>query len=129
MWRCRRARRSRSITGAQEGPVLAVRVQELFGLDRHPTLAGGRVPLILHLLSPAQRPIQITRDLPGFWRGSWAAVRRDMRGQYPKHPWPEDPLAAPPTRAREAARHLDAGARRSSINRSAVARLSAIGML
>jgi ATP-dependent helicase HrpB len=84
--------------GGDEGPVLAVRVQELFGLDRHPALAGGRVPLILHLLSPAGRPIQITRDLPGFWRGSWAAVRADMRGQYPKHPWPEDPLTAPPTR-------------------------------
>ncbi|HVL71638.1 MAG TPA: ATP-dependent helicase HrpB [Beijerinckiaceae bacterium] len=79
-------------------PILAVRVQELFGLDRHPTLAGGRVPLVLHLLSPAQRPIQITKDLPGFWRGSWAAVRADMRGQYPKHPWPEEPLAAAPTR-------------------------------
>ena len=84
--------------GTEEGPVLAVRVQELFGLDTHPRIAGGRVPLILHLLSPAQRPIQITRDLPGFWRGSWAAVRSDMRGQYPKHPWPEDPVAAPPTR-------------------------------
>jgi len=84
--------------GTEEGPVLAVRVQELFGLDKHPTIADGRVPLILHLLSPAQRPIQITRDLPGFWRGSWAAVRADMRGQYPKHPWPEDPLTAPPTR-------------------------------
>jgi ATP-dependent helicase HrpB len=84
--------------GAEEGPVLAVRVQELFGLGKHPTIAAGRVPLILHLLSPAQRPIQITRDLPGFWRGSWAAVRADMRGQYPKHPWPEDPLTAPPTR-------------------------------
>lgn len=84
--------------GAEEGPVLAVRVQELFGLDKHPTIAAGRVPLILHLLSPAQRPIQITRDLPNFWRGSWAAVRADMRGQYPKHPWPEDPLTAPPTR-------------------------------
>ena len=84
--------------GAGEGPVLAVRVQELFGLDRHPTIAAGRVPLILHLLSPAQRPIQITRDLPGFWRGSWAAVKADMRGQYPKHPWPDDPLSAPPTR-------------------------------
>jgi ATP-dependent helicase HrpB len=79
-------------------PVLAVRVQELFGLDRHPAIAAGRVPLVLHLLSPAQRPIQITRDLPGFWRGSWAAVRADMRGQYPKHPWPEDPLSALPTR-------------------------------
>jgi len=84
--------------GAEEGPVLAVRVQELFGLDKHPTIAAGRVPLILHLLSPAQRPIQITRDLPGFWRGSWAAVRADMRGQYPKHSWPDDPLTAPPTR-------------------------------
>jgi ATP-dependent helicase HrpB len=81
-----------------EEPVLAVRVQELFGLDRHPTLAAGRAPLVLHLLSPAQRPIQITRDLPGFWRGSWAGVRADMRGQYPRHPWPEDPVAAPPTR-------------------------------
>jgi ATP-dependent helicase HrpB len=84
--------------GGEEGPVLGVRVQELFGLDRHPSLAGGRIPLVLHLLSPAGRPIQITRDLPGFWRGSWAAVRADMRGQYPKHPWPEDPLTAPPTR-------------------------------
>ncbi|WP_407528599.1 ATP-dependent helicase HrpB [Methylobacterium oryzisoli] len=83
--------------GAEE-PVLAVRVQELFGLSRHPTLGGGRVPLVLHLLSPAQRPIQITRDLPGFWRGSWAGVRADMRGQYPRHPWPEDPANAAPTR-------------------------------
>jgi ATP-dependent helicase HrpB len=84
--------------GGEEGPVLAIRVQELFGLDRHPSIAAGRVPLILHLLSPAHRPIQITKDLPGFWRGSWAAVKADMRGQYPKHPWPDDPLAAPPTR-------------------------------
>ena len=81
--------------GAEE-PVLAVRVQELFGLDRHPQ-AGGR-PLVLHLLSPAHRPIQITRDLPGFWRGSWAAVRAEMRGRYPRHPWPEDPLSEAPTR-------------------------------
>jgi ATP-dependent helicase HrpB len=84
--------------GAEEGPVLAIRVQELFGLKAHPAIAGGRVPLVLHLLSPAHRPIQITRDLPGFWRGSWAAVRADMRGQYPKHPWPEDPANAEPTR-------------------------------
>ncbi|MCF4126759.1 ATP-dependent helicase HrpB [Methylobacterium sp. SyP6R] len=83
---------------AEGGPALAVRVQELFGLTRHPTIGGGRVPLVLHLLSPAQRPIQITRDLPGFWRGSWGAVRADMRGQYPRHPWPEDPTTAPPTR-------------------------------
>ncbi|MDJ1157579.1 ATP-dependent helicase HrpB [Chelatococcus sp. SYSU_G07232] len=91
--------------GGEEGPVLAVRVQELFGLDEHPALAGGRVPLVLHLLSPAHRPIQITQDLPGFWRGSWAAVKADMRGRYPKHPWPDDPLAAPPTtRAKPRAR-------------------------
>lgn len=83
---------------AEGGPVLAVRVQELFGLDRHPSVAGGRVALVLHLLSPASRPIQITRDLPGFWRGSWSGVRADMRGRYPRHPWPEDPLAEPPTR-------------------------------
>jgi len=81
---------------SEGGPVLAVRVQELFGLDRHPT-AGGR-PLVLHLLSPAQRPIQITRDLPGFWRGSWGAVRTEMRGRYPRHPWPEDPRTEAPTR-------------------------------
>jgi ATP-dependent helicase HrpB len=80
-----------------EGPALAVRVQELFGLDTHPTLAGGRVPVVLRLLSPARRPVQITRDLPGFWRGAWAEVRKEMKGRYPKHPWPEDPLAAAPT--------------------------------
>lgn len=83
---------------AEGGPVLAVRVQELFGLDRHPAIAGGRVPLVLHLLSPASRPIQITKDLPGFWRGSWSAVRAEMRGRYPRHPWPDDPLTEPPTR-------------------------------
>lgn len=79
---------------SQEEPKLAVRVQELFGLSRHPGLAGGRVPLVLELLSPAHRPVQVTRDLPGFWRGSWAAVRAEMRGRYPRHPWPEDPSAA-----------------------------------
>jgi ATP-dependent helicase HrpB len=82
---------------AEEGPKLAIRVQELFGLDRHPTVAGGRVPLVIELLSPAQRPVQITRDLPAFWRGSYAAVRTEMRGRYPKHPWPDDPLVAPAT--------------------------------
>ncbi|TIO04411.1 ATP-dependent helicase HrpB [Mesorhizobium sp.] len=80
-----------------EWPVLAVRVQELFGLDRHPAIAGGTVPLTLELLSPAHRPIQTTRDLPGFWRGSWADVRADMRGRYPKHVWPENPLLATAT--------------------------------
>ncbi len=83
--------------GAEGGPAVAVRVQELFGLSRHPALAGGRVPLTLQLLSPAHRPIQITRDLPGFWRGSWAAVRSEMRGRYPRHPWPDDPASAAPT--------------------------------
>jgi ATP-dependent helicase HrpB len=82
---------------AEEGPKLSIRVQELFGLDRHPTIAGGRVPLVLELLSPARRPVQVTRDLPGFWRGSYAAVRNEMRGRYPRHPWPDDPLAAPAT--------------------------------
>ena len=80
-----------------EAPVLAIRVQELFGLDRHPSIAGGAVPLTLELLSPAHRPIQTTRDLPGFWRGSWIDVRADMRGRYPKHVWPENPLEAAPT--------------------------------
>ena len=81
----------------REEPVLAVRVQELFGLAAHPAIAGGTIPLLLELLSPAHRPIQITRDLPGFWRGSWADVRSDMRGRYPKHVWPEDPANASPT--------------------------------
>ncbi|SED29225.1 ATP-dependent helicase HrpB [Rhizobiales bacterium GAS188] len=85
------------IAYGEEGASLAVRVQELFGLSEHPRIAGGRAPLVLHLLSPAQRPIQITTDLPGFWRGSWSEVRAEMRGRYPKHPWPEDPLAAPAT--------------------------------
>jgi ATP-dependent helicase HrpB len=82
---------------AGEGPKLAIRVQELFGLDRHPSIAGGRVPLVVELLSPAHRPVQVTRDLPGFWRGSYAAVKAEMRGRYPRHPWPDDPLKAPAT--------------------------------
>lgn len=86
---------------AEGGPRAEVRVQELFGLARHPTIADGRVPLTLALLSPAHRPVQLTRDLPSFWAGSWKAVRAEMRGRYPKHPWPEDPLtAAPTTRAK-----------------------------
>jgi ATP-dependent helicase HrpB len=83
---------------AEEGPKLAIRVQELFGLNRHPAIAGGRVPLVIELLSPAHRPVQVTRDLPNFWRGSYAAVKSDMRGRYPRHPWPDDPVAAPATR-------------------------------
>jgi len=79
-----------------EGPVLAIRVQEVFGLRQHPTI-GENTPLKLELLSPAQRPIQTTLDLPGFWRGSWADVRAAMRGRYPKHVWPEDPATATAT--------------------------------
>ena len=80
------------------GPVLAVRLQELFGLAETPRVGGGRVPLTLHLLSPAQRPVQVTRDLAGFWRTSYFDVRKDMRGRYPRHHWPENPLEAEPTR-------------------------------
>ena len=83
---------------AEQGPTIAVRLQELFGLNTHPSIARGAVPLVLELLSPAQRPVQVTRDLPGFWRGSYAAVRSDLRGRYPRHPWPEDPASALPTR-------------------------------
>jgi ATP-dependent helicase HrpB len=83
---------------AEEGPKLAIRVQELFGLAAHPTIAGGRVPLVIELLSPAHRPVQVTRDLPGFWRGSYAEVKSEMKGRYPRHPWPDNPLTAPATR-------------------------------
>jgi ATP-dependent helicase HrpB len=83
---------------AEQGPTIAVRLQEMFGLNAHPAIAKGRVPLVLELLSPAHRPVQVTRDLPGFWRGSYAAVRADLRGRYPRHSWPENPAAAPPTR-------------------------------
>lgn len=83
---------------ADGGPKIAIRIQELFGLDRHPTIGGAGLPVTVALLSPAQRPVQTTRDLPGFWRGSYAAVRSEMRGRYPRHPWPDDPLAAAPTR-------------------------------
>jgi ATP-dependent helicase HrpB len=83
--------------GDPAAPVLAVRLQEMFGAVDTPRLAGGRVPLLLHLLSPARRPVQVTRDLAGFWKNGYAAVRADLRGQYPKHAWPEDPLQAEPT--------------------------------
>jgi ATP-dependent helicase HrpB len=83
---------------AEQGPTIAVRLQELFGLTAHPSIAKGAVPLVLELLSPAHRPVQVTCDLPGFWRGSYAAVRSDLRGRYPRHPWPEDPANAMPTR-------------------------------
>jgi ATP-dependent helicase HrpB len=78
-------------------PALHIRVQELFGLTQHPSIADGKLQLTLHLLSPANQPLQITRDLPGFWKGSWAAVRAEMKGRYPRHPWPDDPASAAPT--------------------------------
>ncbi len=83
--------------GAGETPVVAVRLQEMFGLAKTPAVADGRVPLLLHLLSPAGRPLQVTRDLGRFWATSYAQVRAEMRGRYPKHDWPESPLTAAPT--------------------------------
>jgi ATP-dependent helicase HrpB len=79
-------------------PVLAVRIQEVFGMTESPRLAGGKVPLTMHLLSPAHRPVQVTQDLAGFWRTSYFDVRKDLRGRYPKHDWPEDPLEARATK-------------------------------
>ncbi|MFA5968701.1 MAG: ATP-dependent helicase HrpB [Sphingomonas sp.] len=82
---------------AEAGPTVELRPQALFGLARHPMVGDGRVPLVLSLTSPAGRPIQTTRDLPGFWAGSWAAVAKEMRGRYPRHPWPDDPANASAT--------------------------------
>ena len=82
----------------ESAPAVSVRLQEVFGLEESPRIGGGRVPITFKLLSPAQRPVQVTRDLGGFWRGSYADVRKDMRGRYPKHYWPENPLEAEPTR-------------------------------
>jgi ATP-dependent helicase HrpB len=81
----------------QGGPTVEVRAQALYGMSEHPTVAGGKVPLILAITSPAGRPIQTTKDLPGFWAGSWRDVAKDMRGRYPKHLWPDDPANAAPT--------------------------------
>jgi ATP-dependent helicase HrpB len=92
------------------GPTAQVRVQALFGLKEHPCVAGGKIPLILSLTSPAGRPIQTTRDLPGFWAGSWTAIAKEMRGRYPKHPWPDDPAKADPTLKARSARAKSAPA-------------------
>jgi ATP-dependent helicase HrpB len=81
-----------------EPPLLAVRIQELFGLAKTPTICDDKVPLLLHLLSPARRPIQLTTDLPGFWRRGYAEVKKELKGRYPKHYWPDNPLMAEPTR-------------------------------
>ena len=78
-------------------PTLSVRLQEMFGLTDTPRVGGGKVPLLVHLLSPARRPVQVTRDLASFWRSGYDAVKRDLKGQYPKHSWPDDPLQARPT--------------------------------
>lgn len=83
---------------AQDPPVLSVKLQEMFGCATSPTLAEGRVPVTVHLLSPAGRPLQVTQDLAGFWKTGYEAVKKEMKGRYPKHPWPDDPMAASPTR-------------------------------
>ncbi|RMI30760.1 ATP-dependent helicase C-terminal domain-containing protein, partial [Actinomadura harenae] len=83
---------------AGEHPVLAVKLQELFGWDATPRIAGGRVPLVVHLLSPAGRPAAVTSDLASFWRDGYRAVRAELRGRYPRHPWPDDPTQATATR-------------------------------
>lgn len=82
---------------AGELPILAVKLQELFGLAVTPTVAGGRVAVLVHLLSPAGRPVQITRDLKGFWENGYPQVKRELQGRYPKHPWPDNPWNAVPT--------------------------------
>jgi ATP-dependent helicase HrpB len=82
---------------AEGGPRVELRVQALFGLSEHPVVGSARIPLVLSLTSPAGRPIQTTRDLPGFWAGSWSAVAKEMRGRYPRHPWPDDPAGASAT--------------------------------
>jgi ATP-dependent helicase HrpB len=86
-----------AIDYTQSPPVLAVKLQEMFGCEQTPDIAGGKIALLVHLLSPAGRPLQITQDLAGFWRSSYHAVKKDMKGRYPKHPWPDDPLQAPAT--------------------------------
>ncbi|MEL6197675.1 MAG: ATP-dependent helicase C-terminal domain-containing protein, partial [Pseudomonadota bacterium] len=87
-----------AIDYSAETPRLTLRVQELFGETRHPVAGDPPVPLVLELTSPAGRPVQRTRDLPGFWRSSYADVAKEMRARYPKHPWPDDPAGAAPTR-------------------------------
>ncbi|SEI76589.1 ATP-dependent helicase HrpB [Sphingobium sp. AP50] len=94
---------------AEGGPRVELRVQALFGLSQHPTVGNQRIPLVLSLTSPAGRPIQTTRDLPGFWAGNWRDVAKEMRGRYPRHPWPDDPASASAT-----LRTKNADARRNS---------------
>ena len=86
------------INYGENPPVLAVKLQEMFGFDGQPAILNDRLPLMIHLLSPAQRPLAVTQDLSSFWRNAYPEVRKDMRGRYPKHPWPDDPLEAQATR-------------------------------
>jgi ATP-dependent helicase HrpB len=79
-------------------PILAVKLQEMFGLADTPKIAGGRVKVLLHLLSPARKPVQVTQDLKGFWNSGYQQVKKELKGRYPKHPWPDDPWKAVPTR-------------------------------
>ena len=81
-----------------EIPILAVRLQEVFGMTETPTVAKGKIPVVIHLLSPARRPVQVTQDLTSFWETGYAAVKKELKGRYPKHFWPDDPLQAPPTK-------------------------------
>jgi ATP-dependent helicase HrpB len=87
-----------SVDYSQNPPVLEVKLQEMFGCEETPSIVGGRLPLVVHLMSPAQRPLQITQDLAGFWRSSYHDIKKEMKGRYPKHPWPDDPLGAEATR-------------------------------
>jgi ATP-dependent helicase HrpB len=86
--------RSVPIDYSGDQPSVAIRVQELFGLTTHPSVADGRIPIVVHLLSPAGRDVQVTADLPGFWAGTWSEVRKEMAGRYPRHAWPLDPTVA-----------------------------------
>ena len=81
-----------------DSPALSVKLQELFGLTETPRVGGGRVPVTIHLLSPAARPLAVTQDLRSFWTTTYPEIRKQLRARYPKHPWPEDPLTAVPTR-------------------------------
>jgi ATP-dependent helicase HrpB len=85
--------------GAKIGPSLEARPQDIYGLKTHPSILG--FPILIKLVSPAGRPIHLTTDIPGFWKGAWQEVRKDLRGRYPKHDWPEDPASASPVAARE----------------------------
>ena len=84
-----------------EPPVLAVRIQEMFGLKETPVICDGKIPVLLHLLSPAQRPLQVTADLAGFWQRTYPEIKKELKGRYPKHFWPDDPLAAVATKGKK----------------------------